>query len=115
MANGVCVEGCLYRICGEQSIILVFYLVKLPLQCACGCLYTEYLFFILCLSDGKSSLVCFLVLVFINAHMVIFRMALLLGPPSSGKTTMLMALAGKLHRELRVCFMILEAKPFSVY
>lgn len=29
------------------------------------------------------------------------RMALLLGPPSSGKTTMLMALAGKLHRELR--------------
>ncbi|KAG5243238.1 ABC transporter family protein [Salix suchowensis] len=29
------------------------------------------------------------------------RMSLLLGPPSSGKTTMLMALAGKLHRELR--------------
>jgi Ni2+-binding GTPase involved in maturation of urease and hydrogenase len=47
--------------------------------------------------------------------MVIFRMALLLGPPSSGKTTMLMALAGKLHRELRVCFMNLEAKSFSVY
>ncbi|CAL0332405.1 unnamed protein product [Lupinus luteus] len=32
------------------------------------------------------------------------RMALLLGPPSSGKTTLLLALAGKLDPELRVDF-----------
>jgi len=32
-----------------------------------------------------------------------FRMTLLLGPPSSGKTTLLLALAGKLDRDLRVC------------
>jgi len=31
-----------------------------------------------------------------------YRMALLLGPPSSGKTTLLLALAGKLDSELRV-------------
>ena len=31
------------------------------------------------------------------------RMTLLLGPPSSGKTTLLLALAGKLDRDLRVC------------
>ena len=35
--------------------------------------------------------------------MVLHRMALLLGPPSSGKTTLLLALAGKLDPELRVC------------
>jgi ABC-type multidrug transport system ATPase subunit len=30
-------------------------------------------------------------------------MTLLLGPPSSGKTTFLLALAGKLDKELKVC------------
>jgi ABC-type multidrug transport system ATPase subunit len=30
-------------------------------------------------------------------------MALLLGPPSSGKTTLLLALAGKLDPSLKVC------------
>lgn len=34
--------------------------------------------------------------------MVLCRMALLLGPPSSGKTTLLLALAGKLDPELKV-------------
>lgn len=33
---------------------------------------------------------------------VLYRMALLLGPPSSGKTTLLLALAGKLDNDLRV-------------
>lgn len=38
-------------------------------------------------------------------------MALLLGPPSSGKTTLLLALSGKLDHELKVppCF------PISLY
>lgn len=36
-------------------------------------------------------------------------MTLLLGPPSSGKTSLLLALAGKLDRDLRVC------SHFSVY
>ena len=31
-----------------------------------------------------------------------FRMTLLLGPPASGKTTLLLALAGKLDKELQV-------------
>jgi ABC-type multidrug transport system ATPase subunit len=34
--------------------------------------------------------------------MVIARMTLLLGPPSSGKTTLLLALAGKLDHSLKV-------------
>jgi len=38
-------------------------------------------------------------------------MTLLLGPPSSGKTTLLQALAGKLDKDLRVCNSILI--PFS--
>lgn len=33
----------------------------------------------------------------------IFRMTLLLGPPASGKTTLLQALSGKLDDDLRVC------------
>lgn len=33
-----------------------------------------------------------------------YRMTLLLGPPSSGKTTLLLALAGKLDSSLKVCF-----------
>jgi len=32
----------------------------------------------------------------------LFRLTLLLGPPRSGKTTLLQALAGKLDRDLRV-------------
>ena len=38
---------------------------------------------------------------------VVFRMTLLLGPPTSGKTTLLLALAGKLDRDLKVCYQIL--------
>lgn len=35
-------------------------------------------------------------------NFALYRMALLLGPPSSGKTTLLLALAGKLDHELKV-------------
>ena len=38
--------------------------------------------------------------------MQIFRMTLLLGPPSAGKTTLLQALAGKLDHDLRVSFSV---------
>lgn len=31
-------------------------------------------------------------------------MTLLLGPPASGKTTLLQALAGKMDKDLRVCY-----------
>ena len=31
-------------------------------------------------------------------------MTLLLGPPGAGKTTLMLALAGKLGKDLRVCF-----------
>ena len=37
-----------------------------------------------------------------------YRMTLLLGPPSSGKTTLLLALAGKLDSSLKVSFHILH-------
>jgi hypothetical protein len=33
---------------------------------------------------------------------IYYRLTLLLGPPSSGKTTLLLALAGKLDKDLRV-------------
>jgi Ni2+-binding GTPase involved in maturation of urease and hydrogenase len=33
---------------------------------------------------------------------ICYRLTLLLGPPSSGKTTLLLALAGKLDKDLRV-------------
>lgn len=33
----------------------------------------------------------------------VIRVTLLLGPPASGKTTLLKALAGKLDKDLRVC------------
>lgn len=36
---------------------------------------------------------------------MIFRMTLLLGPPGAGKTTFLLALAGKLDNNLRVRFL----------
>lgn len=36
-----------------------------------------------------------------------FRMTLLLGPPGSGKTILLKALAGKLEKDLRVCDFVL--------
>ena len=41
------------------------------------------------------------------------RMTLLLGPPSSGKTTLLLALAGKLDRDLRVCSHFLLINQFT--
>jgi DNA polymerase III delta prime subunit len=44
----------------------------------------------------------YIVFDFIITFLVMYRMALLLGPPSSGKTTLLLALAGKLDSELRV-------------
>lgn len=31
-------------------------------------------------------------------------MTLVLGPPGAGKTTLMLALAGKLDKDLRVCF-----------
>lgn len=36
---------------------------------------------------------------------ICYRMTLLLGPPSSGKTTLLLALAGKLDHALKVMLM----------
>lgn len=36
---------------------------------------------------------------------VISRMTLLLGPPGAGKTTMLLAFAGKLDKDLKVSFL----------
>jgi len=48
-----------------------------------------------------------------NGWFLIFkfcRMTLLLGPPSSGKTTLLLALAGKLGKDLKV-----RSHGFSVF
>ena len=45
-------------------------------------------------------------------HMVICRLTLLLGPPSSGKTTLLLALAGKLDQNLRVCSCLSKLRGF---
>jgi stage III sporulation protein SpoIIIAA len=49
-------------------------------------------------------------LIFFFAY-VFCRMTLLLGPPSSGKTTLLLALAGKLDPDLKVKIISVQA-PF---
>lgn len=43
----------------------------------------------------------------------VIRVTLLLGPPSSGKTTLLKALAGKLDKDLRVCHLLFSL-PFII-
>lgn len=47
------------------------------------------------------SIICF-IYIYIYFFFKFCRMALLLGPPSSGKTTLLLALAGKLDPNLKV-------------
>lgn len=52
-------------------------------------------------------------MLFSSYQMLIFgvcRMTLLLGPPSSGKTTLLLALAGRLGSDLKVCHLSLFCK-----
>jgi stage III sporulation protein SpoIIIAA len=49
-------------------------------------------------TDSLDSLICFGTLFLFT----FYRMTLLLGPPSSGRTTLLLALAGKLDSNLRV-------------
>lgn len=43
------------------------------------------------------------------------RMTLLLGPPSSGKTTLLLALAGKLDKALKVIFFSFRIQNLSKF
>lgn len=43
------------------------------------------------------------------------RLTLLLGPPASGKTTLLLALAGKLDDELRVSHFVLNTNGLKLY
>lgn len=47
--------------------------------------------------------------------MFICRLTLLLGPPSSGKTTLLLALAGRLGQDLQVCILFLMCIFCSFY
>lgn len=48
---------------------------------------------------GLYNLICGLEIIYLKCF---YRMVLLLGPPTSGKTTLLLALAGKLGSDLQV-------------
>jgi stage III sporulation protein SpoIIIAA len=69
----------------------------------------EIIYTLSCLSITLSKRLIF--------HIVLYnsrRMTLLLGPPSSGKTTLLLALAGKLDKDLKVRKLNIRCIYFSL-